>query len=294
VLISTSEPAVLSRLFSSAVFLELARSGYSPIFARLLAELNRTSRGGSALVRDVFDTALSALRRAGNRDEYVYRAAITEKILLGVHSLRTASMLTEFRVADRKADLVILNGTATAYEIKSERDSLARLPWQLEAYSRVFPKLVVIAAENHVPRILSQTDCNVGVYALSNRNQISVARETVMDFSKLCPLTISRSLRASECTTILQNLGTAVPDVPNTRLRGALEEAFSRLNAADVHHAMVTTLKLTRNLQPLTALLGRLPSSLHPAVLARRLRQADHDRLVGAVHTPLDRALEWA
>ncbi|MEI9986083.1 MAG: sce7726 family protein [Aliidongia sp.] len=53
--------------------------------------------------------------------------SVTQKILMGKHSLRTASMLNEFRAGSCKADLVILNGTATVYEIKSERDSLTRL-----------------------------------------------------------------------------------------------------------------------------------------------------------------------
>jgi hypothetical protein len=294
VLISRAEPAVLSRLFSSAVFGELARFGSSPLFSRLLGDIHRGAVNSSALVRDVFDLAFSALRRAGYRDEYVYRAAITEKVLLGVHSLRTASMLTEFRVADRKADLIILNGTATVYEIKSERDTLARLSHQLEAYSRVFPRLVVITAEQHVAQILEHTDERVGVFSLSDRYQISTIREPVTDYSQICPLTVSQSLRTSECCAILRKLGRPLPDVPNTRLRAALDSEFKGLAPIQVHQLMVGTLKLTRNLQPLTSLLDQLPSSLHPAALSIRTRKGDHERLVRAVHTPLEQALEWA
>ncbi len=248
---------------------------------------------GAALVRDVFDTAFSALQREGYRDEYVYRAAITEKVLLGVHSLRTASMLTEFRIADRKADLVILNGTATVYEIKSERDTLVRLAGQLEAYSRVFPRLVVIAAEQHVTTISDQTPETVGVLALSSRYQISTVREATTDYSRICPLTVSHSLRAAECCAILHALGRPIPDVPNTRLRAALDREFAQLEPLDVHLSMLATLKRTRNLNPLRDLLERLPPSLHAAALTNRLRKSDHDRLVRAVHTPLEHALKW-
>jgi hypothetical protein len=293
-LISRTEPAVLSRLFSAAVFSELSRSGSSPLFTQILREVHRGAVNGAALVRDVFDTAFAALRRQGYRDEYVYRAAITEKVLLGIHSLRTASMLTEFRVADRKADLVILNGTATVYEIKSERDTLARLSRQLDAYSRVFPCLVVIAAEQHVRNIAEQTPTTVGVLALSDRYQISTVREAVTDYSQICPLTVSQSLRASECCAILRALGRDVPDVPNTRLRAALDAEFVALKPVDVHVSMLATLKRTRNLQPLGDLLEQLPSSLHAAALTNRLRKSDQDRLVRAVHTPLEHALKWA
>lgn len=79
-------------------------------------------------VADAFEAALSILRTGHHRDEYVYKAALTQKVLLGTHSLKTACMINEFRVADCKADLVILNGTAAVYEIKSER--IRSLVWE--------------------------------------------------------------------------------------------------------------------------------------------------------------------
>jgi hypothetical protein len=93
----------------------------------------------SECVHALFDAAFQLLKRQGCRDEYVYKAALVQKILLGRHSLQTASMLNEFRVGGCKADLAILNGTATVYEVKSERDSLARLQRQIAAYTTVFP-----------------------------------------------------------------------------------------------------------------------------------------------------------
>ena len=103
----------------------MAAKGRSATFARLfsiagIAEIIAPH----ATVGEGFDAAFTVLKTAGLRDEYVYRAAVTHKILMGTHSLKTASMLTEFRTGSSKADLVILNGTATVYEIKSERDSI--------------------------------------------------------------------------------------------------------------------------------------------------------------------------
>ena len=98
------------------------------MFCRLIGQTGIGGRcGAHATVGDAFNSAFATLKIAGFRDEYVYRAALTHKILMGTHSLRTASMLSEFRTGACKADLVILNGTATVYEIKSERDSLIAL-----------------------------------------------------------------------------------------------------------------------------------------------------------------------
>src|SRR5581483_181282 len=108
-----------SRLFSATVLRELARKGRSPLFARLASQSHLLhTLSASERVYNAFETAFSFLRREGYRDEYIYKAALTQRILLGKHSLQTASMLNEFRVGECKADIAILNGTATVYEVK--------------------------------------------------------------------------------------------------------------------------------------------------------------------------------
>ncbi len=116
-------------------------------------------------VRNVFETAFSLLKREGSRHEYIYKSALTHKVLLGMHSLQTASMINGFRVGDCKADVVILNGTATVYEVKSKRDSLTRLERQIATYATMFAKVYVIAAEgriNAVPPSASRHIMNGG------------------------------------------------------------------------------------------------------------------------------------
>jgi hypothetical protein len=288
--------SALSRLFSSSVFHELAKKGRSPLFAQLLAETGIPSAKPSTgeTVSTAFDDAFAVLRQAGVRDEYVYRAALTHNILLGRHSLRTASMLTEFRAGSCKADLAILNGTGTVYEIKSDRDSLARLANQVSNYRKVFAKVYVIAGEAHVQGVIDNTPPEVGVLSLVRWDRICTVREAVERPDLVCPVTIFESLRVAEARTILRNLQVPVPDVPNTMLWGALRECFKTLAPADVHHQMVCTLKKTRNLASLSSLVDQLPVSLQPAALAIQVRRVDHDRLIEAVRTPLDEAMTWA
>lgn len=247
-----------------------------------------------ATVGDTFDSAFEILKVAGQRDEYIYRAAISQKILMGTHSLQTASMLNEFRAGTCKADLVILNGTATAYEIKSERDSLARLANQVENYKRVFAKVNVIASESHVDGVLATVPVDVGVMCLSRRYRISTVREAVDCPDRICPVTVFESLRSAEALAILNTLGVAVPDVPNTRLHAVLRALFAELDPAILHVEMVRTLKRTRNLAPLGELVDQLPGSLQAAALSIPVRRADHDRLVAAVETPLCAAMNWS
>lgn len=289
------QAATISRLFSSSVIRELARKGKSPLFTRLARQsLLLESLSGSECVYDLFDAAFSLLRREGYRDEYIYKAALIQKILFGRHSLQTASILNEFRVGECKADLAILNGTATVYEVKSERDSLVRLQKQVTAYAAVFAKVYVIASERHVAGVKSAVPEDVGILVLNRRYHISTLRDAQGTPEQTSPDAIFNSIRTQEARAVLALNGVEIPKVPNTILRAVLRERFVKLDAARAHAGMVRVLKKTRNLLPLSALVSQLPSSLQTAALSIPLRKSDHARLVAATKTPLEIAAAWA
>ncbi len=293
--LATDQLAAASRLFSSTVVREMARRGRSPLFARLASQsqlLGSFSR--SERVCTLFDAAFALLKHVGYRHEYIYKTALTHKVLLGRHSLQTASMINEFRVGDCKADVAILNGTATVYEIKSERDSLARLDRQIAAYATVFAKVYVIASESHINAVLKTVPDAVGILCLNSRHQISTLRDAIDQPERTSPGAIFDSIRTGEARMILSFFSIPVPHVPNTELHRVLREAFVKLDPTQAHEGMVRVLKRTRNLLPLSALVDQLPRSLQTAALSVPLRKADHERLVAAVNTRLKDAVGWA
>lgn len=293
--LNKTQLSAMSRLFSSGVFKELAKKGSSPLFARLYAETGLLNKGIIAqdTVSTAYESAFSVLRKSGLRDEYVYRAALTHNIMLGRHTLKTASMLSEFRAGNCKADLVILNGSATVYEIKSDRDSLARLANQIENYRKVFAKIYVIAGKAHIQEVMNYTSTDIGVLSLSRWNRISTFREAVERQNMLCPVTMFDSLRVSEAKQILKNLNIPVADVPNTLLRSVMRSLFENLAPEHVHREMVSVLKRTRSSASLSPLVEKLPASLQPAALSIPIHNADHNRLISAVNTPLNEAMAW-
>ncbi|MDQ0353561.1 hypothetical protein J2S22_000467 [Rhodoplanes tepidamans] len=291
---NASQLSAMTRLFSASVFREMAKKGRSPQFRRLFDEAAlRGSCATGATVGSAFETAFSILKIAGRRHEYIYRTAVTQKILLGRHTLHTAAMLNEFRAGTCKADLVILNGTATVYEIKSERDSLTRLARQVDNYKRVFAAVNVIASEDHVEGVLAAVPEDIGVMCLSKRYRISVIQDAVNQPERVSPQTVFDSLRSDEAELILNGLGVCVPKVPNTQRHAVMRDLFAELNSADVHSQMVQVLKRSRNLTPLSDLIDQLPRSLHAAALSIPIRRADHRRLTDVVAMPLGVAMTW-
>lgn len=287
--------SALSRMFSPSVISEIAKKGQSPLFSRLLCETSvfEIDDPADVTIGDAFDRAFSLLRRSGLRNEYVYRSALIRNVLLGRHSLRTASMLTEFRISSSKADMVILNGYGTVYEIKSDRDSLARLESQIENYRKAFSKIYVVAGTGHIQDVLDKTSEDVGIMNLIRWNRISIVREAKENFDYICPATIFDSLRLGEAIDILKDLNVDIPDLPNTLMRNALRSIFIELDPIDVQYCMIKTLKRTRNLAPLSTLIANLPYALQSIALMVQLRNKDHDRLVETLNKPLNEAFKW-
>ena len=277
-------PPTLIRLFSSAVFREMARTGKSKTVAEIVRETGLESKIKlSESVKKVFDVAFQILKKRGQRHEYIYKNAITRKILLGKHSLRTASMLSEFRIGTSKADLVILNGTAAVYEIKSERDSLDRLSGQLRDYRRVFAKINVITDESHLKPILDRTPPETGVLTLDDRGCICIIREGKKTFDDIDPESVLDAITVREAQAILQCAGRDVPDVPNTLIRAHLRDLFVDLEPEWLCQAMANVLRESRSQARLADYVNAVPDALKAMAVSISLPKKNRLRLLSVL-----------
>lgn len=51
---------------------------------------------------------------------------------------------------DGRVDIAVINGVMHGYEIKSDKDTLKRLPEQIKSYNSVFDKITLIVSKNHL------------------------------------------------------------------------------------------------------------------------------------------------
>jgi hypothetical protein len=82
-------------------------------------------------------------------------AQIRELLLPFVRSEYTAPdtiILEEFALYGgiNRADIAALNGVSHGYEIKSDRDTLIRLPQQVQAYNAVFERATLVSSDRHL------------------------------------------------------------------------------------------------------------------------------------------------
>ncbi len=272
--------AGLSRLFSAQVFKEFSNCRFSPLARRILEENNVIqSLDPQMRLSEFYDWLYKRLLRC-YRNEYVYKNVIASKILLGRHSLNTSFMLSEFRVANCKADTVVLNGTSNAYEIKTDYDSIDRLERQLQAYRRVFDRVHVVTSEKQLGKVMASVDGDVGVIVLTDRNTLRTVQDTSSLRSGVEPSTIYDSLRRYEYVEILKNRFGKVPDVPNTRMYETCRMLFCKLSPEYAHDEMVKVLKKRGSLRSMSDFVTSVPCSLKAMSLSCKLSRSEQATLL--------------
>jgi len=79
-----------------------------------------------------------------------------------------------------RIDLAVINSELNGYELKSDRDTLERLPLQAELYSRVFDYLVLVVGKRHVKKASTLVPEWWGVtIAVEKEGGISLERERI-------------------------------------------------------------------------------------------------------------------
>ena len=285
----------LARLFSSSVIREIARRGRSPLMGKLITESGLAdSLPKIPTLGEFFNWSFRILQITENRHEYIYKNAIANKVLLGIHSLKTTCMLTEFRAGICKADVVLLNGTSTVYEIKSERDSLERLQKQLSQYLDLFDMVQVICGENHLAALERSIPHSVGIQVLTDTFTIRTYRPAQSNLANVRPERIFDSLQRHEYLTILRMNGMEVPALPNTQIHAIAAPMFASLTPEQAHQGMVTVLKITRSPIALQRFIKAVPNALKAAALSVPLNQQERTRFVETLAVTPCKVFGWS
>lgn len=69
-----------------------------------------------------------------------------------------------------RVDMAVVNGTIHGYEIKSERDTLVRLASQQRTYNEALEFVTIVAATNHLEKIIASVPDWWGVWSAKSHN----------------------------------------------------------------------------------------------------------------------------
>ncbi|CPU03555.1 Uncharacterised protein [Mycobacteroides abscessus] len=131
-----------------------------------------------------------------------------------------------------RIDFAVINGSLTGFELKSERDTLVRLPRQAATYNRVFDYVYLVSAQRHVDHaceviptwwgiLIAESGCGTD---LSLRTHRRARRNPSVD-----PSAVVQLLWRDEALAILERLGadTGVRSKPREFVWGRLIESVS-------------------------------------------------------------------
>lgn len=138
------------------------------------------------------------------RNEYIYKNTIINKVLFGIHSPSTTTALTEISIGKSRVDLVMINGKAIAYEIKTELDNFEKLDKQLLDYQKAFDHVALVISENHLGIALKRyNDTQIGIYVLRKNGSLSCQKKAYQNRKNLDVNVLFSILRKYEIEEII-------------------------------------------------------------------------------------------
>jgi hypothetical protein len=112
-----------------------------------------------------------------------------------------------------RVDVAVVNGSLHGYEIKSERDNLARLPGQIEIYDRVLDYSTIVCGTRHLDRVAGLVPDSWGIIQAtddcSGRVALTSLRVPVINRTP-DPLAIAQLLWRAEAAQVLTVRGERV------------------------------------------------------------------------------------
>jgi len=100
------------------------------------------------------------------------RTALRKKYLQQYYRDPNAKVVEELALFANRAriDIAVINGHLVGYEIKSDRDTIVRLPDQMAVYGQIFDKITVISGPKHVGKLLEFLPNYCGLFVAEPKN----------------------------------------------------------------------------------------------------------------------------
>lgn len=231
---------LLTSFFSRKTVQQLSVAGWNPAYEDTVLRL--VEHPETKTNRECIDEVYWYLA-SHYQDEYYYKNEMLNQL---VGPKDTA--IVELPVSGSIADFIIVNDTATVYEIKTTLDNFERLASQISDYSRAFAKLSVVIPAEKLDSLLQKIDNpKIGI-VLETDGQFSVYREPVADMSHLSHRAMFGILRKPEYSEIIKQWFGAVPEVSDFEYYETCCGLFSQIPMQKAYSLFTDTLK-TRKLR---------------------------------------------
>ncbi len=258
----------ISKIFSAGLLAGLRSSEFENSAKTLLVE------SGIFPKQHVWDFSLAItfayehLKRY-YRCEYVYKNEIANQLLLKRHRDNSAALLSEFNVKRSIADIVIVNGVTSAYEIKTELDNLGRLSSQIQDYSQVFDNVSVVTHPQALGQLKKILPSHVGIIILRENGKLFAERNPANNDNEFNREIASRAIRQSDLIDAYNHYEGSLPDVGTAYIGTTCRKWFCSLEIPVAKQIFKDALKSRRPSMIHFNLIKNSPHPLKMALLSR-------------------------
>ncbi|WP_410705966.1 sce7726 family protein [Brevundimonas diminuta] len=164
------------------------------------------------------------------------RRALEESLVLEHRVSGDTTILHEMKVyrPTARADVAVVNGEITAFEIKSDVDSFARLKDQVAAYNTVFDRVSIVTTARQLKLARQKVPCWWGI-ATSDGHSISVKRSAKKNPNRVIEsllfslsrrelievLKVNNSARGQYGCSMAELISLATQRIPEDKLRAS-------------------------------------------------------------------------
>src|SRR5690625_736081 len=269
---------VINKVFSQDMLNELINTGFSKILNYAYSTL--TTDPDEAISNYEKIKTLYDLLNKNYRNEYFYKNTMINKILVGIHSVSTTTALSELPINNSIADLIMINGNAIVYEIKTELDSLRRIETQINDYYKAFANVSIVADKKHKEKILRKyRHSPVGIYTITNRNTISTIKKPAFYSEMLDPVVMFRILRKPERYRIVRSFYGEIPQFNQFEEFEELYKLFNVICIKDLYKAFIMALKERSNVKKHKEQFDTIPREIKSLVYFKNPLPLQYEKL---------------
>jgi hypothetical protein len=232
---------LLNRVFTRNTLKDLIECNCSETYTAAIRRhiVDPEQKSNRQLISEIYQVL-----NKGYRNEYYYKNTLLNKLLLGVHSPKTTTALTEIPISKSKADFILINGKAVVYEIKTELDNFERLKSQIYDYYKAFSYVAVVTGEsNHAAVQKKLEGTPVGIYLLTRRNKLSEKKKPLEFTSQLNQEIMFKILRKSEYEAIIQSYYKRLPSVSQFEYYRCCKKLFCEIDLFIAYKLFLDALK---------------------------------------------------
>jgi hypothetical protein len=200
--------------------------------------------GPATTVGEMYERLYAEMRRS-YRTEYLYKNEVIRRVFEARHDPDDATVLLERPIAGWKTrvDMVVVNDTTSAYEIKTDRDDLSRLRRQTDLSLAAFDRVFVVCSDAWADDVLAGTDHRVGVYAMRRSGALSRRRPFTANAANVDQGAVFSILRRAEyLAAIAEHFSCAPPADPSTQYDESLA-LFKKIPPRVAHRYLLRALR---------------------------------------------------